>query len=350
MTFSPFHTTSHAQPPLPRMIRLTLLVWGALLRICPRAFRVACACEMEQVFRALLLDAWRERGAWGVARLWAPAVADLARGASGAHLDELGLSLEALRRSWRVSRMRASAITMFSAYIALVLTGMGFQKLTEDIMKTSAPTSHPSIALAYQAIIAGAVLALLAVVVGGAPIAWASMRQALAARRYSVLALWAVPPISLLVWLGWLWTLLNVIWPSSSVINVRQTEGLWLARSLIILFILAAVASIAAVAAAVSRSDVSAATYRFGLRAAVVATLGMLLTAGGVAAFALQVQSFAPADLSGLASPLLFGESTGTSLLIQTIVMIVATAIAAISVYRGLGAPDAPAGGAPALA
>ena len=113
---------------------------------------------------------------------------------------------------------------------------------------------------------------------------------------------------------------------------------------------MAAVASVAAVGAAVSRSEVTIATYRFGLRAAVVAILGMLVTAGGVAAFALQIQTFAPADLGGLASPLLFGESTGTSLLIQSIVMVVATVIAAISVYRGLGAPDAPVGSARALA
>lgn len=344
------HTPSHTRPPLPRVITDTLLVWSALTRVCPPAFRAACAEEMEQVLRALLLDAWRECGAWGVARLWAPAFTDLARGAFGAHLDEIGLQYEALRRSWRMSRMRASAITLFGAYIALVLTGMSFQKLTEDIMKTSTPAAHPGVALAYQVIMAGAVLGLLAIVVGGLPIAWSSIRQALVARRYGVLALWAVPPISLLVWLGWLWVLLNVIWPSSSAINVHETEGLWLARSIVILFILAAVASVAAVGGAVSRSAVSAAAYRFGLRAAIVATLGMLVTAGGVAAFALQIQTYAPANLSELASPLLFGESTGTILLIQSVVMVVSTVIALISVYRGLGPSDAPTGTAPALA
>ena len=201
---------------LPRSVSLTLLVWSALLRLCPRTFRQVYAGEMEQVFRVMLLDAWREDGLRGVARLWTPALGDVLLGAAAAHGDDIGLSIDALRRSWFMSRMRSSAITIFCAYIALVLTGMGFQKLTEDIMKTNIPSAYPGVGLAYDAIIAGAVLALLAVLVGGLPIAWDAIIQALGARRWGVLALFAVPPISLAIWLGWTWAILNVIAPAET--------------------------------------------------------------------------------------------------------------------------------------
>ncbi len=335
---------------VPRAISATLLVWGALLRLCPRGFRQAYAVEMEQVFRALLLDAWQEYGWLGVARQWAPALGDLLVGAAAAHGDDLGLSLEALKRSWLMSRMRSSAITIFCAYIALVLTGMGFQKLTEDIMKTAIPATYPAIRLTYDAIVVGAVIALLAVLVGGVPIAWDAIRQALSARRWGILALFAVPPISLALWLGWTWTILNVIAPAKHAQSAYAPTVIGIGRSWVGLLILAAIASVAAVSVAISRSQITPERYRFALRAGIAATVGMFITLAGVAAFGLQVQAVAPQALSTLASPLEFGQSTGVNLVVQSVVMLLASVLAAFSVYRGLSAPPARPGGAAALA
>lgn len=347
---SPTHAPTDRRHLPPRSVRLTLTLWAALLRLCPRAFRQAYGVEMEQVFRAMLLDAWRARGLWGVVSLWAPALGDLLVGAAAAHGDDLGLSIEALRRSWLMSRMRASAITIFSAYIALVLTGMGFQKLTEDIMKTALPTTYPGVRLAYDVIVAGAVLALLAVLVGGLPIAWEAIHQAFSERRWGILALFAVPPLSLAIWLGWTWTILNVITPAKHVHNIYAPSVIGIGRSWVGLFILAAIASVTAVSIAVSRSHISAQRYRFSLRMAIVATLGMFITMAGVVAFGLQVQSLAPQDLAGLATPLGLGESTGLSLVTQTVVMLIASVVAAVSVFRGLTTPPTRSNGAAALA
>ncbi|HEX9036251.1 MAG TPA: hypothetical protein VF808_04590 [Ktedonobacterales bacterium] len=341
---------TRARPATPPIISLTLAAWRVLLVVCPRSFRAEFSDEMEQVFRTELLDAWRERRSVGVTHHWLSAAVDIGRGAIGIHLDDIGLHYEAFRRSWIMSRMRSSAITMFSAYIALVITGIGFQKLTEDIMKYGAPAAHPGIRIAYDVIVASAVFALVAVVVGGAPIAWASIRDALATRKRGVLALWAVPPISLLIWIGWTAILLNAIWPANNGVDVHHTSGLWLARSWVMLFLLAALASVTAVAAAVSRSDIKSERYRFALRAAIAATVGMFATLAGVAAFTAQVQAFSPNSLGGLASPLLFGESTGTNLLAQIVVMLVATVVAGASVYRGLTAPPESSDRAHALA
>jgi hypothetical protein len=76
----------------------------------------------------------------------------------------------------------------------------------------------------------------------------------------------------------------------------------------------------------------------------------MFITMVGVAAFGVQLLTAAPQDLSVLASPLSFGESTGVNLLVQAIVMLVASIVAAFSVFRGLSAPPARPDGAAALA
>ncbi len=337
-TTSPTHSPIDRRS-LPRPVRMTLLVWSALLRLCPLTFRQEYAGEMEQVFRAMLLDAWRARGLRGVTRLWAPALGDLLLGAAAAHGDDIGLSIEALRRSWLMSRMRSSAITIFCAYIALVLTGMGFQKLTEDIMKTNIPSVYPGIGLAHDAIIAGAVLALLAVLVGGLPIAWDAIRQALAERRWGILALFAVPPLSLAIWLGWTWTILNVISPAKHAQSANAPSVIGFGRSWVGLLILAAIASVTAVSIAVSRSEITTGRYRFALNAAVVAILGMIVTMVGVAAFGLQIQAVAPQALTALASPLEFGQSTGVNLVVQFTVMLLASVIATYGLFRGLNTP-----------
>lgn len=342
---------SGATRSLPLIVRLTLAVWGALLPLCPRNFRDAYSGEMTQVFRTQLLETWRSAGAFGVVASWAPAARDLFVGALAAHGDELGLSLESLKRSWFMSRMRSSAIMIFCAYILLVLTGMGFQKLTEEIIKSSLPTTYPGVRISFGAVAVSAVVALLAVIVGGVPLAWASIRQAWAARRYGTLWLWATPVIALVVWLGWTALLLNVIFPLNHTTGVQTTGGLWLARSWVALLIVAAIVSVAAVAAAISRSELDAKMYRFALRAAIVATLGMLAVLVSVAAFAWQVQSLAPSDLSPVATPLSpFGESIGFSMLTQIALMALATIIAAAGVIRGLGTPPTSTEAAPALA
>jgi hypothetical protein len=347
MNVSPRSTIS----PLPLSVRLTLALWRALLPLCPRGFRDVYGADMTQVFRTQLLQAWRGAGALGVFVSWVDAARDLFIGALAARGDELGFTLDSLKRSWFMSRMRSSAITLFCAYILLVLTGMGFQKLTEDIMKSSLPITNPSVRLTYDAVVVAAVIALLAVIVGGVPLAWSSIRQAWATRRYGTLWLWTTPLIALIVWVGWTALLQTVIFPLSHNQGVQTTGGLWLARSWVGVLIVAAIVSVAGVAVAVTRSELDAKTYRFALRIAIAATLGMLLVLVGVAAFAVQVRSLAPGDLSPVATPLSpFGESIGFSLLVQVALLTLATVVAAVSVIRGLGTPLTPAESAPALA
>src|SRR5690242_20079339 len=116
---------------------------------------------------------------------------DVLRGALDAHLHpelvaERGLNMPA--------RLRSSEIAVFAAFIASVVAGIGFQKSSEDIMKVDG--SQTTLGITYLLVEIGAVVALLAVLAGGVPIALAALRFALAHRRRDILALFAVPVVS----------------------------------------------------------------------------------------------------------------------------------------------------------
>ncbi|HEY7848992.1 MAG TPA: hypothetical protein VIC27_02950, partial [Ktedonobacterales bacterium] len=277
-------------------------VYTLLLRLCPRAFREEYGAEVTQVFRQLCRDAWAERGAWGALTCFALALGDLMRGALA---EYLALVEGAWNRSGIMSRMRSSAILVFSAYIAFVVIGMGFQKSTEEVVKSNLPTTHPGIALAYKVVMVGAALALLATLVAGLPIAFAALRRAFAARRWGIVALFAVPPISLAVVLAYLWLVQNVWQPSHGATVTTQQSGVFGAALILIgLFILAAIASVVAVSVAIARSNLPPELYRFALAPEIGLMVGMLVTVAGIAAWGIQMLNYAPNYLAGSDGPI----------------------------------------------
>src|SRR5262249_26592831 len=140
-------------------------------------------------------------------------------------------------------------------------------------------------------------ISLLAVLVGGLPIGLAVARRALAGRRWDILALLAVPPLSLFIWLGWTWTLINVISGQGDLQTApRQTVALFF-FSWAGVFVLAAIASTAAVSIAVSRGEAPLRLFRFALGPAAVAVLTMAVMFVAVLAWGLLVQSQVPGYL-----------------------------------------------------
>ena len=160
------------------------------------AFGVNLPPQSSRCSAKTCLDAYHAGGSLGVARLWLPALGDLLYGALAEHAALLTLSLKG---SAHMLQYRRSASMIFAAFIAFVIVGIGFQKSSEDIMKSALPTTYPLLAVSYYAMMAGAIVALLAVLIGGIPIAFAALRYALANRRRDILARFMVPPIALLV-------------------------------------------------------------------------------------------------------------------------------------------------------
>lgn len=308
----------------------TLLLW-----LCPRDFREAHGTEVTQVFRQLYRDAWAEDGAWGALSCFTVALGDLALGA----LEEyIALWWGMWNRSWVMYRMRSSAILVFCAYIAFVVVGMGFQKSSEDVVKSSIPTAHPGVALAYNAVIAGAVIALLATLVGGLPIAFAALRQAFVARRWGIVALFAVPPISLAIWLGWTFTLLDVIFPSRHTAGPTTTLDFTLIYSWVALFIVAAIASAAAVSTAIARSEIRPELFRFALAPEIGVALGMIVSVVALGAWSAQLLNYAPNSLTTRDGPVGFNAPMGAHLIADLVVMSLATLIVIAAIARGFSA------------
>ena len=321
-------------PPRPaaHTIARAAQLYALLLRLCPRAFRQEYGAEVAQVFRQLLRDAWTERGAWGALSCFVAALGDLALGAL---LEYLALAKGVWNRSGMMSRMRSSAILVFCAYIAFVVVGIGFQKSTEDVVKSSVPTAHPGVALAYYVVMGGAVIALLATLAGGLPLAFAALRQALATRRWGIVALFAVPPIALLVWLGWLWVLQNVIHVGQlSASNPLDQTHLYI-YSFVGLFIVAAIVSVLAVSIAIARSEIRPGLYRFALTPEIGVALGMVVTIGAIVAWGVQMLTYAPSYLSSPDGPVGLQASLGQHLVGQIVLMAVATLIVIAGIVRG---------------
>ena len=243
---------------------------------------------------------------------------DLARGAVDAHLDPSFAG----KMSPSARQLRRSEIIVFCSFIAFVVAGIGFQKMTEDADKAGLMQAHLAIGLGYYAVIAGAVIALLAIVAGALPIAMVMLRQALAAGRRDVLALLAVPPALLVavVAYGAL-----AVHPSNSGISASV-------RGLIAFFIFSAAASAAAVSLAATRSELNDVVLRLAQWPARVATAAMGLSLVGVVVWGISLNSAAPSffTLDG-------GSMTSYAYftwLRVVVVMVLATVIAVAALWR----------------
>ena len=277
----------------------------ALLRCYPLAWRERYESEMT-----VLLEDHRA-GLW----TWF----DLLRGALDARLDPSFAG----GRNMLINRLRRSEIAVFCAFIVYVLTGLGFQKMAEDAGKAGVMQSHAAVGIGYYAVIAGAVIAALAVAAGALPIGFSTVRRALMDRRVDLLGLLSVPVILGASVLGW-------------GVAVAQTGGGIQStgvRALIIFVMVAAALSAAAISLAASRAELSESTVRNARIPAIVASIGMALSFTGIFIWGLGLRSAAP-DLFALNGGALRSYAYFTWLRV-VVVMGLATVAALATVLRG---------------
>jgi hypothetical protein len=251
---------------------------------------------------------------------------DLARGAFDAHLDPRFAGT----MSPAAVRLRRSEIIVFCSFIAFVVAGLGFQKMTEDADKAGLMQAHLAIGASFYAVSVGAVIALLAVVAGTLPIATVILRQALAAGRRDILALLAVPPVLFVAIVAW----------GAYVAHSSDTIHSALVRGLIGFFIVAAAVSAGAVSLAAARSELNEVVFRLAQWPARVATAAMGLSFIGVVVWGVSLHSSAPSFFT-------LNGGTMTSYAYFTwlrvvVVMALATVIALAALWRVPGgeAPD----------
>jgi hypothetical protein len=291
---------------------------GRLVRLYPRAWRE----RYEEEFVAML-----EQGPVTIKDLF-----DVVFGAVDAWLRP---QVVYEGRLVMVSRMRGSVLAVLWAWVGLVVAGVGFRKMTEYDDFVRAARDSALVGVAFDTVVVGAVVALAAVAVGGAPVAFAALRKALAERRKDVLLL-CMPLIFGAGFVGYILVLMKVIYPALGRVAVHGTVNVALFLSLVGAFSLAALASAWAVTAAVGRVEVGGCTLRFALYPAAVAAAGMAVVLVGTTVWGVTLRATAPTLFSGddgiLATP------TYVTWLAIVAVMAVSTAVAVVASICGLRA------------
>jgi hypothetical protein len=222
------------------------------------------------------------------------------------------------------------------AWVGMVAAGVGFRKMTEYEDFVRAARESASVGVSFDAVVLGALVALAAVLVGGVPIVFAALRDAIGSGRRDVPLLLFVPPLSLGIFVGYVLVLVRVVDPIFGDPAVHDPVNVALFLSIVAMFLLAAVASTAAVSAAVGRSDIGERLYRLALYPAALAAVAMVVVSFATAVWGLALWAQAPALFSGddgiLATP------TAASWLAILVVMAGCACLAIVAAVRGLKA------------
>jgi hypothetical protein len=263
-------------------------------------------------------------------------VFDVALGAMDAWMKPQEVSETSGGRLLMVARLRGSVLVVLWAWALLVVAGVGFQKMSEYDDFVRAARENAVVGVAFDAVVGGAVLALAAVLIGGAPIGFAATRRALAEGRRDVPLLLSVPPLSLAAFVGYVLVLTKIIYPALGTLAVPDAVNVALFLSVAGAFLVAAVVSVAAVSAAVGRSGVGERHFRFALASAAVAAVAMVAVLAGTVIWgvALRVQALAlfTSDNGILATP------TYATWVAVVSAMFLSCCVAVVAVLRGLSA------------
>ena len=292
-----------------------------LLRLYPRIWRARYEEELLAVLESCPLTF--------------PDTIDMFLGAIDAHLHPYlgarGMPLQE-RIMLMLRTLRRSLIALFCAYIGFVLAGMVFQKLTEYEDFVAAARTHSLVGISFTLIVIGSVLALLAILAGGLPIAFAVVKDALATKRIGRLMLLAVPFLAFAALLGTI-QLLGHAFASQLPKAVGATIffGAFLAL---------AVVSTASVCIAITHSKISGDLLRFAIFPSAIATISMLCMLLATIFWGLSLQSAVPQLFAG--NDGIMGSSTSATWLGIIAAMTISTAAAAVSLVRGIAARSVP--------
>jgi hypothetical protein len=317
------------------MIR-SLRPW--LTRLYPRSWRI----RYEEEFNALLEQC-----------LNSPLdVLDILLGAVDAHL--LLLSGESL--NWRImdmlNKIRTAILIVFAAFIGFVIAGFALVGMADDSPMIALTKTNPALAAAWITIQAGSAVALLAVVLGGLPLAIIVIRRALS-NAHQGLGLLLVPVAAFLALVAYVMFVFAVGTGRiqlAGVVPVVQPGAFppgnrLLLEGLMVTFILGAIASTLAVWKVVSRTDIEQETFRaigrgitvkiyhFAYWPAVVTTLAMIVMLAATIAWGWLSFSALPAALAGNFGP--WGTSTRAWFAGILLLMTLCTATACLGVWRG---------------
>ncbi|HEY5269871.1 MAG TPA: hypothetical protein VII97_06010 [Anaerolineales bacterium] len=279
-------------------------------------------------------------------------VLDVILGAVDAHLRLLsGDSLK-----WRVMNMlnkiRTTILIVFAAYIGFVIAGFSLVGLADDSPMAALMKTNPALSATWTTIQAGAVVALLAVVIGGLPLAITVIRRALSGSHRG-LGLLLVPVFAFLALVAYVGFVLAVGFGRIQLPGVFPVvqPGVFppgnrlLMAGLTATLVLGATASTLAVWKAVTDMDVENETfhvirgvttvkiYNFAFLPAVITALAMLVMLAATIAWGWISFSALPQVLAGNYGP--WGTSTQAWFIGIITLMTISILVAFFGLVRG---------------
>ncbi|HET8841107.1 MAG TPA: hypothetical protein VFN35_06535 [Ktedonobacteraceae bacterium] len=266
---------------------------------------------------------------------------DLLCGALDAHLHpELGSLVLSLseRTILMIRTMRNSLLTLFCAYAGFCLAGLAFQKVTEYDDFMNAAHTHSLVGFSFNLVVIGSVIACLAVMAGGLPIAYAVLRSAINQKRFASLFLLFAPILVCGVFLGVLFLLKSLLpldGTGTSGWQIVLNRGLFVGTLLLVI-----VASAGSWCLAVIRNEVSEKLLHFALFPALLTAVSMLLMLVATIIWGLGLRASSPQLFSG--NDGIMGSSTAGSWLGIIIAMTIAIIFAFLSLFRGFSARSHP--------
>ena len=228
------------------------VVVSAVLRLYPAAWRERYAAELAD-----LLSEQRLSIRDGV---------DLVRGALDAHGN-----LSDLIGRWSVviSKLRSTAVTTFTAWVVFCVAAGGLSKVTEDSAFAQAAQRHPGLALSHGVIAGAFTLSLVAMLVGGLPLAVVALQRAWRIRDVAMGRLVLVPVLAAASVTGYILLVTRAV--SSAAPGVHSGVNIALFAGLVALGGAGTVGTVVAVRVAAHRAELPEGLLRLAGRAAVVA-------------------------------------------------------------------------------
>ena len=196
-------------------------------------------------------------------------VLDVFLGAMDARLQLLNGENVNWRKLNTMNKLRTAILVVFTAFIGFVIAGFALVGIADDSPMVPLMQTNTALSVSWKLIQAGAVIALLAILVGGLPLWITLVRQAFKVNR-RMIPLLVVPDISLLVLLAYAAFVFLVSTGRIGIPGVVQVVqggtfppgNRLLLSGLILVFILGAVASTWAVWKVVTSVDDDSATFR----------------------------------------------------------------------------------------
>jgi hypothetical protein len=187
-------------------------------------------------------------------------VLDIFLGALDAHLEV------PYETNWRlinmINKLRSTVLFVFAAYIAFIVAGFSLTGLVDDSQFIPLMRSNPILSASWVTIEAGSVIALLAIVIGGGPLAWAIIRRAFTSQRKDLRLLF-VPLGSFLALVIYFLTMVYFAFNTHILDQPTSSTGHMLMWGLIVVFVAGAIASTIAVWILISHTDVEQDTFGF---------------------------------------------------------------------------------------